>query len=185
MHCPNLPYDSMHDACMLPAWCMHAISTRSIENQFPTERYHVVTWVACWLSVAVAGVQISDRAKKLSKHSCNCMVSALLLPFQVFFFFNIYYMLPVCCTHNVSMLYKINNLNDKILFQWSPIVLLNLIYFLAQCMHTVCMLPAHCTSFCLGHSWRYGTFNTDGWISHLFQTRGASSVPVTFEVRFC
>ena len=94
-------------------------------------------------------------------------------------------MLPVHCTHDVSTQYKINNLNDKIFFQWSPIMLLNLIYFSARCMHAVCMLLACCTSFCLGHSWRCGTFNTDGWISHLFRTRGASLVPVTFEVRFC
>ena len=162
-HCLNSIYDSTHNASMLPAQCMHAVSIRSIKNHFLTERYHVVTWVASWLSVAAARVQISDRAKKLSKHGCNCMVSALqnkILPFQVFFF-PIYYMLPVRCMHNVSTLYKIYNLNDKIFFQWSPIVLLNHIYFSAQCIHTVCALPACCTSFCLGDSWRCGTFNTE------------------------
>ena len=42
-------------------------------------------------------------------------------------------------------------------------------------MHAACMLYI----YCLGHSWMYGTINTDGWISDLCLTRGASSVPVT------
>ena len=74
------------------------------------------------------------------------MVSALqkILPFQVFFVFTKNYMLPVCCMHDVSTLYKINHLNDKIFFQRSPIVLLNHIYIFstmyAQCMHAASML---------------------------------------------
>ena len=75
-------------------------------------------------------------------------------------------------------------------YGWTLIVLLNLSCCMCavcrlstRCMYTVkqldrllwifvCTLPARCTSFCLGHSWKYGTFITKQWISHLFQTGG-------------